>query len=534
MTIWSVRSTSWWSSPLPLEALPPTLPKEQTSDQAPPRRTAGTCRLALRVRARRGQAGAPDQLVLPQPRRGNLRRVPAADGGHRVEELPQDRARGARRRQAQLPVPHLERGTAMARILLGVTGGISAYKAVEVVRLAIKAGHSVRVVQTPASLQFVGRATFESITGAPVLVDEFEPDPARGAFPGEEPPGHAPISHLELVRRADVYAIVPASANTIAKLAHGLADNLLTSAALACTAPLIVAPAMNDKMWRHPATQANVRTLKERGAVIVPPTTGALASKGEYGEGRLADPADILAAIEKAGVSSLPGPLDGVRVLVTAGGTREPIDSVRYVGNRSSGRMGFAVAAEAARRGADVTVVAANVSLPHEHGVHYIDVETADELEQAALRAFEYAEVLVMAAAVADFRPAAAADTKISKTGRDELSLSLEPTTDVLAALSERRRAGQVLVGFAAEHGEGGAERARGKLERKGLDAVVMNDISRADIGFDTGDNEVTIVTATGDRPVPMGPKPEVAAAVLDAVEALRADGAAAAVVEAS
>ncbi|MEA2421658.1 MAG: phosphopantothenoylcysteine decarboxylase / phosphopantothenate---cysteine ligase [Thermoleophilaceae bacterium] len=418
----------------------------------------------------------------------------------------------------------------MARILLGVTGGISAYKAVEVVRLATKAGHAVRVVQTPASLHFVGRATFEGVTGAPVLVDEFEQDPARGAFPGDEPADHAPISHLELVRRADAYAIVPASANSIAKLAHGLADNLLTSAALAGTTSLIVAPAMNDKMWRHPATRANVETLRERGATIVPPATGALASKGEWGEGRLAAPADILAAIEAtieaAGVAYLPRSLDGVRVLVTAGGTREPIDSVRYVGNRSSGRMGFAVASEAARRGADVTVVAANVGLPREEGVHYIDVETAEELERAALRAFEYAEVLVMAAAVADFRPAAPESTKISKSGRDELSLTLEPTTDVLAALSERRRPGQVLMGFAAEHGEGGIERARGKLERKRLDAVVVNDISRADIGFDSGENEVAILTAGEDRRVPFASKAVVAGAIVDAVEALRGPGA--------
>jgi phosphopantothenoylcysteine decarboxylase/phosphopantothenate--cysteine ligase len=415
----------------------------------------------------------------------------------------------------------------VARILLGVTGGISAYKAVEVVRLATKAGHSVRVVQTPASLNFIERATFEGVTGAPVLVDEFEHDPARGAFPGDETPGHAPIAHLELVRRADVYAIVPASANTIAKLAHGLADNLLTSAALANVAPLIVAPAMNDKMWRHPATQANVQALRERGATIVPPATGPLASKGEYGEGRLAAPADILAAIEAAGLTYLPRSLDGVRVLVTAGGTREPIDSVRYVGNRSSGRMGFAVATEAARRGADVTVVAANVSLPREEGIHYIDVQTAAELEQAALRAFEYADVLLMAAAVADFRPAAPEGSKISKSDQgDELSLSLEATTDVLAALSERRRPGQVLVGFAAEHGEGGVERARGKLQRKGLDAMVVNDISRADIGFDTDENEVTILTlARPDRHVPLGPKAQVAGAIVDTVEALRANG---------
>src|SRR2546423_585007 len=263
----------------------------------------------------------------------------------------------------------------MARILLGVTGGISAYKVVELTRLAIKAGHSVRVVQTHASLEFVGRATFEGITGAPVLVDEFERDPARGAFPGEPAGDHDPISHLELVRRADAFAVVPASANTIAKLANGLADNLLTGAALAADCPLVVAPAMNDRMWRHPATQANVETLRLRGATIVPPGTGALASKGEWGEGRLAEPADVLSAIEGllSGEAApyRPRSLDGVRVLVTAGGTREPIDSVRYAGNRSSGRMGFAVAGEAARRGAEVTVVAANVSLARADGIHY-------------------------------------------------------------------------------------------------------------------------------------------------------------------
>src|SRR5919112_3782551 len=188
----------------------------------------------------------------------------------------------------------------MARILLGVTGGIAAYKALELTRLATKAGHSVRVIQTEASTRFVGTASFAAITGAPVLVTEFEPDPARGAFPGDPAPAHAPISHLELVRRADAYAIVPASANTIAKLAHGLADNVLTSAALASVAPLVVAPAMNDKMWRHPATQANVETLRLRGATIVPPVSGPLASKGEWGEGRLAEPADILTAVEGA------------------------------------------------------------------------------------------------------------------------------------------------------------------------------------------------------------------------------------------
>jgi phosphopantothenoylcysteine decarboxylase/phosphopantothenate--cysteine ligase len=403
----------------------------------------------------------------------------------------------------------------MARILLGVTGGISAYKSVELARLAIKAGHSVRVVQTPASTQFVGTSTFEGITGAPVLIDEFEADPARGAFPGDPAPDHAPISHLELVRRADAYAIVPASANTLAKLANGLADNLLTSAALASAAPLVLAPAMNHKMWRHPATQANVETLRLRGATIVPPGEGMLASKGEWGEGRLAEPPEILKAIEAA---IAPQTLTGVSLLVTAGGTREPIDSVRYVGNRSSGRMGFAVAEEAARRGADVTVVAANVALPRSHKIHYIDVQTAADLEQATTRAFEHADVLVMAAAVADFRPAAPEDSKISKTGRDALKIDLEPTNDVLASVAARRRPGQLLVGFAAEHGEGAIAYGRDKLERKKLDAIVVNDIGGAGIGFESADNEVWIVTADDERHVPRASKGRIAAAILDAV----------------
>jgi phosphopantothenoylcysteine decarboxylase/phosphopantothenate--cysteine ligase len=410
----------------------------------------------------------------------------------------------------------------MARILVGVSGGIAAYKAVELVRLATGAGHAVRVVQTPASLQFVGRATFEGVTGAPVLVDEFERDPARGAYPGEPAPSHDPISHLELVRRADLFCVAPASANTLAKLAHGLADNLLTSAALACTAPLVVAPAMNTHMYEHAATQDNLGLLRARGTTVVEPDTGRLASRGEWGVGRLAEPARILETVEgllgKAG-----GPMDGLRVLVTAGGTREPIDSVRYVGNRSSGRMGLALAGEAARRGASVTLVAANVTLPAPAGVRVVDVETAAELLSAAQAEFADTHVLLMAAAVADFRPGEAVQDKITKTGRDGLALALEPTEDVLAALAGARSPEQTLVGFAAEHGDGAVERGRAKLRRKGLDAVVVNDISRTEIGFDAPDNEVTIVTAEGERHVPMGSKEEVAAAILNEVEALRA-----------
>jgi phosphopantothenoylcysteine decarboxylase / phosphopantothenate---cysteine ligase len=418
----------------------------------------------------------------------------------------------------------------VARILLGVSGGIAAYKAVELVRLAAKAGHAVRVVQTRDSLEFVGRATFEGITGAPVLVDEFERDPARGAFPGDPAPGHDPISHLELVSRADVFCVAPASANTLAKLAHGLADNLLTSSALASVAPLVLAPAMNNRMWEHPATRANLETLRSRGARIVGPGTGSLASKGEAGVGRLAEPAEILAAIEAT--LRVGGPLDGLRMLVTAGGTREPIDSVRYVGNRSSGLMGLALAEEAARRGAEVTLVAANIDMAARAGVELIRVKTAGDLLEATRAAFAEADVLLMAAAVADFRPVDALDDKIVKSGRDELALELEPTEDVLATLSAARRPGQTLIGFAAEHGAGGVERGREKLERKGLDAVVVNDISRSDIGFDAPNNEVTIVTAAGERHVPLASKRAIAAAILDEVETLRSTAGATGTVE--
>ncbi len=259
----------------------------------------------------------------------------------------------------------------MARLLLGVTGGIAAYKALETARLAIKAGHSVRVIQTPTSERFVGRASFEAITGAPVLTDEFEPDPARGAYPGEPLPDRAPISHLALVERAHAYLIAPASANTIAKLAHGQADNLLSTAALAAACPLAIAPAMNNRMFLHPATQANLELLAKRGATIVAPGEGELASHGEHGIGRLAEPAQLLEVLETL---LEPPTWKGLRVLVSAGGTREPIDSVRFIGNRSSGRMGYALAAQAARRGAEVTVVAANVTLPAPHGVEVVTV----------------------------------------------------------------------------------------------------------------------------------------------------------------
>src|SRR5215204_1952660 len=246
----------------------------------------------------------------------------------------------------------------MARVLLGVTGGIAAYKALELTRLATKAGHAVRVIQTEVSTRFVGPASFAAITGAPVLITEWEPDALRGAFPGDPAPEHAPLSHLALVERADLYVVAPASANTIAKLAAGQADNLLTAAALACRRPLIVAPAMNDAMYEHAATRANLDTLRDRGVEVLEPGTGALGSPGEWGVGRLPEPPELLAAIEARLGATQGGSLDGLRVLVTAGGTREPIDAVRFVGNRSSGRMGWALADEAGRRGAQVTVLA--------------------------------------------------------------------------------------------------------------------------------------------------------------------------------
>jgi phosphopantothenoylcysteine decarboxylase/phosphopantothenate--cysteine ligase len=406
----------------------------------------------------------------------------------------------------------------VARLLLGVSGGIAAYKALETVRLATKAGHAVRVIQTPASERFVGRASFEALTGAPVLVDEFDADPARGSYPGEPLPERAPISHLALAERADLYLIAPASANTLAKLAGGHADNLLTAAALAAACPVAVAPAMNNRMYLHAATQANLEVLAARGVSVIAPGEGELASHGEHGIGRLAEPHELLEACE----ALLTAPtLIGVRVLVTAGGTREPIDSVRYIGNRSSGRMGLALAAEALRRGAEVTVLSANVALEHPRGARVVEVATAAELAQACERNFEDCDVLLMAAAVADFRPTAASAHKLKK---DEgvPALELEPTADVLSGLAARRRPDQVLVGFAAEHGEGALGYARGKLERKRLDAVVLNDISVAGIGFDAAENEVTILTADGDRHVPRTRKDQVARAVLDEVARIR------------
>jgi phosphopantothenoylcysteine decarboxylase/phosphopantothenate--cysteine ligase len=444
----------------------------------------------------------------------------------------------------------------MPKLLLGVSGGIAAYKALEVVRLATEAGHSVRVIQTPNAQRFVGAASFAALSGGAVLRSEFERDPLRGSYPGEPLPEHDPASHLELVRRADVFLIAPASANTLAKLAHGLADNLLCTAALAASCPLLVAPAMNSRMYEHPATQANLSLLAARGVRVIEPGVGRLGTPGEYGIGRLAEPAELLAAVEaELGVGGagrfdarddggLDGALDdagagaggtargrgglyevggwsGRRVLVTAGGTREAIDAVRYIGNRSSGRMGFAIAGAAAERGAEVVVIAANVALERDPRIRYVDVESAAELARACESELDGADVLVMCAAVADFVPVGKLNGKLSRREQERLTLELEASPDILAMLSARRRSNQTLVGFAAEHGAGGLERARAKLVGKQLDLIVYNDIAEPGIGFDAIENEVTLISADGERLLRRSPKADIAGALLDAIEEL-------------
>jgi phosphopantothenoylcysteine decarboxylase/phosphopantothenate--cysteine ligase len=405
------------------------------------------------------------------------------------------------------------------KLLLGVSGGIAAYKALEFARLATERGHAVRVIQTPSSKRFVGAASFAALTGAPVLSGEFERDPLRGSFPGEPLPEHDPASHLALVGAADVYLVAPASANTLAKLASGLADNLLTSAALAAACPVLVAPTMNNRMFGHPATQANLALLRERGVTVVDPGVGRLATHGEYGVGRLAEPAELLAACESAlGVEA---GWSGRRVLVTAGGTREAIDSVRFIGNRSSGRMGFAIATAAAERGAEVVVIAANVALERDPRVRYIDVESTDQLGGACSEQAPEADVIVMCAAVADFRPTAQLNGKLSRGASELLTLELEPTADILASLAAARTKGQTIVGFAAEHGAGGLERARDKLARKHVDLVAYNDISDPAIGFDAADDELTLITAHGEQHLTKAPKRDIARQLLDAVEHL-------------
>jgi len=385
----------------------------------------------------------------------------------------------------------------MARILLGVTGGIAAYKACTLVRLLVRAGHEVHPVLTASAERFVAAETFAAL--------------ARRA-PSNESYPH--LGHF------DLFVVAPLTANTLARLAHGLADDVLTEGALAHTGPVLVAPAMNTRMWQHAATQQNLATLRARGVHVIGPSEGELA-EGEEGVGRMAEPEGIAARVETLlGVAA--GPLTGKRVVVSAGGTREPLDAVRYVGNRSSGRMGVALAREAARRGAEVTLLAANLSVPAPDGVTLVETPTAADLEREA-RARADADVIVMAAAVADYRPAAPLEEKRAKDG-DSWSVELEPTTDVLTAIGASRTEGQVLVGFAADRGENGLARARDKRTAKKADLFVFNDVSRPDIGFDALDNEVVVVSAGGERTIAKAPKPVVAAAVLDEVERLLSD----------
>jgi phosphopantothenoylcysteine decarboxylase/phosphopantothenate--cysteine ligase len=386
----------------------------------------------------------------------------------------------------------------MSRVLLGVSGGIAAYKACELCRLLVKDGHEVVPLVTPGAERFVTAETFRALA--------------------RRPPGDDVYLHLT---RADLLVVAPCTANTLAKLANGLADNVLTEAALAHRGPVLVAPAMNPRMWSHPATRANAGALRARGVVLVGPDEGETA-EGELGVGRMAEPEEILRAARDLLTGT--GPLRGKRVLISAGGTREPLDAVRFVGNRSSGRMGIALAAEARRRGAEVTLLGANLAVPAPSGVDLVETPTAADLEREALARAAEADVVVMAAAVADYRPAEALAAKRPKDNAT-WTLELEPTTDVLSELGERRRDGQLLVGFAAETGAAGLERARDKLARKGADLFVLNDVARTDIGFDANENEVTLLTVGAERTVAKAPKDEIAAAILDEVEALLADG---------
>jgi len=378
----------------------------------------------------------------------------------------------------------------MGRVLLGVTGGIAAYKACELTRLLVRAGHEVTPILTPGAERFVTAQTFEALAGREM---------PRELFP-----------HLV---EADLLVIAPLSANTLAKLAQGLADNVLTQTALAFDGPVLAAPAMNPRMWAHRATRENIETLRSRGVELVGPERGDTA-EGEVGVGRMSEPDEIFARcvslLEKR------DQLRGRSVLVTAGGTREPLDAVRFLGNRSSGRMGAALAAEARRRGAEVTLVAANLSVPAPVGVDVVPAPTAESLARETL-ARAGADVVLMTAAVADYRPAEPETGKRPKDG-NPWTVTLEPTTDVLRELGERRANGQVLVGFAADASEQGLERARQKLAAKRADVIVFNDISREDIGFDAEENEVVLVAADGERRLVKAPKERIAAAILDEV----------------
>ncbi len=383
----------------------------------------------------------------------------------------------------------------VARIALGVTGGIAAYKACELVRLLVKAGHDVTPIPTSGAERFVSAETLFALARRERSAD--------------------PYPHLQ---DADLLAIAPLTANTLAKLAHGLADNVLTETALAHRGPLLVAPAMNAGMWDHPATRANLALLVERGAHVIGPDEGELA-EGQVGVGRMSEPPAIAQRIEEILVEPTAGTLSGRSVVVSAGGTREPLDDVRFLGNRSSGRMGVALAAEARRRGAEVTLLAANLAVSPPTGVEVVEAPTAADLRRETLARGE-ADVVLMAAAVADYRPVERVDGKRRKDGEPWL-VELVPTGDIAKALGAARTPGQVLVAFGAEGGANGLERKRAMLDDKNVDLVVYNDVGRDDIGFDSVDNEVVLLGRGPDLHVAKSSKEHVAAVILDEVERL-------------
>jgi len=392
-------------------------------------------------------------------------------------------------------------------VALGVCGGIGAYKAVEVVRGLQKRGHEVVAIMTHSATRFVGPITFEAITRRQVITDQFAPGM------------NADIEHIALASSIDLLLIAPATANIIGKLANGIADDFLTTLYTATRAPLLLAPSMNTQMFAHEAVRRNLDTLAARGARFVEPGEGYLAC-GWIGKGRLAEPAEIVEAAES--ILRPPGPLRGRRVLVTAGPTHEDVDPVRYIGNRSSGRMGFAIAAEAARRGAEVTLVAGPTTIEAPAVREIVRVRRASEMHEAVLVRADAMDVVVMAAAVADYTPADPAPGKLSKD-RESLTLVLQRTPDILGDLGSRRLAkgfGPVLVGFAAET-EDVLRRATTKRDKKHVDLIVANDVSRDDSGFDVDVNEVTIIGADGADHQPLQSKAKVASAVLDRIEKL-------------
>ena len=394
----------------------------------------------------------------------------------------------------------------MTRVLLGISGGIAAYKAPELVRELVRAGCEARVAATPSALEFVSALSLQAVSGSAVRSELF-------ALSQE-----SEISHIELADWADSVLIAPASANTLARLAHGLADDLLSTICMATRAPLVVAPAMNVNMYRHPATQQNLDLLQKRGVQVVGPDAGELAC-GWEGEGRLVDLPRLVAAATQAGRRP---DLSGEVVLVTAGPTAEPIDPVRILTNRSSGKMGFALAEVSAQRGAEVILVSGPVALPTPHGVHRIDVETAEEMARAVEDAFERATVVIKTAAVSDYRVGNPAPEKIKRQEREQLSLELVRNRDILANLGPRKGS-RVVIGFAAET-HNVLSFAQSKLQSKGCDLIVANDVSRADIGFNADRNEVIVVgpQASEVRRIPLALKHEIAERILDRVCELR------------